>query len=121
MGLDMYACVTTEALASQVDFEAENATQIHYWRKHPNLQGWMERLYHAKGGSKSIFNCANVQLTAGDLDDLELVIRANALPETAGFFFGASDGTEVEGDLAFIAKAREAIAAGKAVFYTSWW
>ena len=24
--------------------------ELHYWRKHPNLQGWMENLYREKGG-----------------------------------------------------------------------
>ena len=66
-------------------------------------------------------NCVNVQLTAGDLDDLELAIKANVLPETSGFFFGASDGSEGEDDLRFVAKAREALAANLIVFYTSWW
>ncbi len=83
--------------------------------------GWMEQLYRDKGGAKSSFNCVNVQLTEGDLADLELAIKTNALPETKGFFFGASDGSEIEDDLAFVAKAREALVAGMTVFYTSWW
>ena len=43
------------------------------------------------------------------------------LPDTAGFFFGASDGSEIDDDLAFVNKAREALAADLAVCYTSWW
>lgn len=85
------------------------------------IHTWMENLYYAKGGCDIDFNCANVALTAEDLDRLEADIRANALPFTAGFFFGESDGSETEGDLAFIEKARVAIAEGKTVFYTSWW
>ena len=38
-----------------------------------------------------------------------------------GFFFGVSDGSEKDDDLAFIARARLAIAEGKAVYYDSWW
>ena len=106
---------------SQVDFTDEGAAQLHYWRKHPNLHGWMEQLYRDKVGAEEIFNCVNVQLSAGDLDDLELAIKANALPETTGFFIGASDGSETDDDLAFIAKARQALASNKAVFYSSWW
>jgi hypothetical protein len=34
---------------------------------------------------------------------------------------GESDGTEQADDLAFITKAREAIAQGQTVFYDSWW
>jgi hypothetical protein len=62
-----------------------------------------------------------VVLTAPDLDQLEDIVRLRLLPETTGFFFGASDGSEDEDDLAFIAKAREAIAAGLVVVYSSWW
>jgi hypothetical protein len=63
-----------------------------------------------------------VQLCAGDLDDLvELAIKTGSLPETSGFFFGASDSAETEDDLAFVANAREALAAGQTVFYRSWW
>ena len=121
MGLDMYAMVTSEAIKKVVDFEAENAIRLHYWRKHPNLHGWMEALYWEKGGQGDCFNCVPVALTAADLDDLERDIRENRLPETAGFFFGASDGSEAEEDLEFIAKARDALAEGKTVFYNSWW
>jgi hypothetical protein len=117
----MYACAISEAPARAVDFKAEGAAEIHYWRKHPNLHGWMEQLYRDKGGEEASFNCVNVQLTAGDLDDLELAIKASVLPETNGFFFGASDGSEREDDLRFIAKAREALAGNLTVFYTSWW
>jgi hypothetical protein len=60
-------------------------------------------------------------LTAADLDALEQDIRENRLPETEGFFFGASDGSEIDDDLEFVAKARAALAEGKTVFYRSWW
>jgi hypothetical protein len=45
------------------------------------------------------------------------------LPQTQGFFFGNSqlDEEEVKDDLEFIRDAREAIAAGEYVYYTSWW
>jgi hypothetical protein len=62
-----------------------------------------------------------VVLDKADLDRLEADIRAKRLPETAGFFFGQSDGSEIDDDLDFIAKAREAIAVGLTVYYTSWW
>jgi hypothetical protein len=95
--------------------------QIFYWRKHPNLHGWMERLYEAKGGSADKFNCVPVRLDAADIDALEQTIKAKALPETAGFVFGESDGSETEENLHFVRKARDALTAGKRVFYTSWW
>lgn len=67
------------------------------------------------------FNCVPVELTLDDLARLEADIIAGNLPSTSGFFFGESDGSETDDDLAFIAKAREAIGQGKAVFYDSWW
>jgi hypothetical protein len=121
MGLDMYAFTTVEPVAAAVDFTTETATELAYWRKHPNLHGWMEQLYRAKGGTDADFNCVNVALDADDLDRLERDIRNQALPHTEGFFFGTSRLDEIDLDLAFIEKARAAIAEGKTVFYTSWW
>jgi len=121
MGLDMYACTTSTKPASPVDFRADESDRFHYWRKHPNLHGWMEALYREKGGEARHFNCVAVALDAGDLDRLEADITGGRLPETQGFFFGISDGAEREDDLALIAKARQHLAAGMTVFYSSWW
>jgi hypothetical protein len=121
MGLDMYAYTLDHAPAKAVDFEPENPSDLHRWRKHPNLHGWMEDLYRAKGGDADSFNCVPVVLTLDDLDQLGAAITAKALPPTEGFFFGATDGSETEDDLAFIAKARRAIAKGRTVYYDSWW
>ncbi|MBM6395303.1 MULTISPECIES: phosphoglycerate kinase [Hyphomicrobiales] len=121
MGLDMYAFAIPETPAAPVDFEAETGSELHYWRKHPNLHGWMEALYREKGGKDDVFNNVNLQLTAQDLDRLEADIRDHRLPSTTGFFFGTSDGSEIADDLQFVAKAREALAAGFTVFYSSWW
>lgn len=121
MGLDMYALTLDRQPESPVDFDGKEGAEIHYWRKHPNLHGWMQNLYYEKGGAEDSFNCVNLQLTADDLDELETAIREKALPDTRGFFFGISEGSEIEDDLEFVAKAREAISAGLTVFYTSWW
>ena len=99
----------------------KEASEIHYWRKHPNLHGWMEELYYEKGGTRAVFNCVPVVLTAQDLERLEADVNAGSLPDTTGFFFGESDGSETEDDLAFIAKARKAQADGLTVFYYAWW
>ena len=121
MGLDMCACTTPTAPDSPADFEAEDATEFHYWRKHPNLHGWMEYLYRQKGGQAQDFNCAAVALGPDDPEWLEADLTAGQLPETAGFFFGESGGTELEDDLVFVREARQHLAAGLTVFYTSWW
>jgi hypothetical protein len=122
MGLDMYAITRSGTLPADVDFaEEESDAKLHYWRKHPNLHGWMEQLYREKGGNEPDFNCVPVALTDDDLRRLEVDIRAGLLPSTSGFFFGASNGSERNDDLAFVAKARNALSAGLAVYYTSWW
>mgnify|MGYP003348868990 CR=1 FL=1 len=123
MGLDMYALSTKAKLNKEVDFDTINldTEDIHYWRKHPNLHGWMQGLYESKGGTSDSFNGDCVVLTESDLDSLEYDINRRNLPQTQGFFFGNSDGEEIQDDLEFVSKAREAINEGKTVYYTSWW
>jgi len=95
--------------------------ELAYWRKHPNLQGWMEDLYHEKGGEEE-FNCVDLELTLEDLDALEESLDEEALPETAGFFFGGNaDDHYAEADREFIREARAAIKQGYTVIYSSWW
>jgi len=121
MGLDMYAYRTREAIPP-ADFGApEDAAEIAYWRKHPNLHGWMQMLYESKEGADPEFNCNNVRIDAADLDILDQCVRTNMLPHTTGFFFGESTAEDKLIDLAFIDAARKAIAEGDRVFYTSWW
>lgn len=121
MGLDMYAMITEEELPQSVDFKKPiDAVELHYWRKHPDLHGWMEGLYSGKGGNGS-FNLDPIVLTTADIDQLETAIERNELPQTDGYFFGQSLADEFADDLAFIAKARKAIADGYTVYYDSWW
>jgi len=126
MGLDMYAFqVEKGVITESVDFgireDAKFHDQIYYWRKHPNLHGWMEKLYYEKGGNEETFNCVNLQLTEDDLNRLEADVNNNMLPETDGFFFGQSSPEDKEKDLEFIAEARRSINEGHDVYYTSWW
>ena len=123
MGLDMYAYATKAKLNKEVDFSETNlkGEELHYWRKHPNLHGWMQSLYEEKGGTSDTFNGDCVVLDSEDLDVLEEDIKDGNLPNTSGFFFGNSDGEEMDDDLQFVKEAREAIANGKTVYYTSWW
>ena len=101
--------------------EWEDSRELAYWRKHPNLQGWMEDLYHEKGGEEE-FNCVDLELTLDDLDALEESLDEEALPETAGFFFGTDSSDHyAEADREFIVQARAAIKQGYTVVYSSWW
>lgn len=128
MGLDMYAyMVEAEDVVSDLEYKydesnKERSKQFYYWRKHHDLHGWMEQLYRSRGGTE-VFNCKPVRLHHRDLDQLESDLELRMLPETTGFFFGNNppDEDSNEYDREFIAKAREAIAEGKAVYYDSWW
>jgi hypothetical protein len=123
MGLDMYASIipATELKGKEVDFPIEMGHELFYWRKHPNLHGWMESLYRVKGGAADSFNTVNLNLNIEDLNNLEEVINNKVLPETSGFFFGESDPKRKEEDLKFIRKAKKALKHGYAVVYSSWW
>ena len=130
MGLDMYAYVAAKAGAmneyySQPGSLAEGTVtkprEIAYWRKHPNLHGWMEQLWESKG-NEGDFNGDELELTWQDLDELEQAVTHGQLPGTSGFFFGRNADEEYrESDLEFIKNARAELFLGLKVFYNSSW
>jgi len=137
MGLDMYAYVAAKA-GQQNEFyegaefdettrEFVNKTttkprEIAYWRKHPNLHGWMERLAEQKNLKYESFNGIEMELTAEDLDELERAVTHSQLPATGGFFFGNNaDEHYRESDLEFVKNARAELFFGLKVFYNSSW
>jgi hypothetical protein len=119
MGLDMYA----NRRAPRVSEE------LHYWRKHNRLHGWMEQLWRYKTGKEEVFNCEEVILELIDITNLEKAILNKELPESEGFFFGMDSyeytkeelKEQKEDDLQFIKEARKAIMEGDEVVYSSWW
>lgn len=141
MGLDMFVYRTKKDIPSvdfstpedcvvdySIGFDAyrrkNEEIQVWYWRKHPNLHGWMKKLYETKGGESSEgFNGDNVRLDKEDIENLKVDILAEKLPHTEGFFFGTSygDETEVKNDLEFIEKAINELSLGYKLFYTSSW
>tara|TARA_B100001778_G_C18603032_1_gene638259 strand:+ start:2916 stop:3335 length:420 start_codon:yes stop_codon:yes gene_type:complete len=139
MGLDQYATARkgeprtvkseytytdqdgVEKEGSEEYLEWDDTIELATWRKHPNLQGWMEELWYEKGGEGE-FNCVELELTLENLDALEATLDEEALPETAGFFFGGNaDDHYAEADREFIVQARAAIKQGYTVVYSSWW
>jgi hypothetical protein len=138
MGLDQYAYVAAKAGAYDEYYSDENYSkddndptkvgqprELAYWRKHPNLQGWMRRLWEEKNpGDEDItsFNGIELELTWEDLERLELDIISGGLPETTGFFFG-EDSNEFyyNNDLYFIKNAKAELFIGLRVFYNSSW
>ena len=126
----MYAYVAAKAGAmneyySQPGSLAESTVskprELAYWRKHPNLHGWMQRLWESQG-NEGDFNGDELELTWADLDALELAVTHGQLPGTTGFFFGEdSDNRYRESDLEFVKNARAELFLGLKVFYNSSW
>ena len=128
MGLDQYAYAvmphkdnTDTSFVWNSENNPDNYKELIYWRKHPNLHGWMENLYRSKGGTDQ-FNCRQVRLTFKDLQDLEDNINGKQLPHTEGFFFGSdADEHYRDQDLDFVKQARKAMSQDMEVYYDSWW
>ena len=150
MGLDMYAYVATregqqrdyyegaewnDDAKDYVNTKVNKPREIAYWRKHPNLHGWMEQLWRDKKylvqptnasapvqSDSDTFNGIEIELTAEDLDELERAVVHKKLPSTRGFFFGEkADQFYHDKDLAFIKAARIEMFMGLKVFYNSSW
>ena len=138
MGLDQYAYVAAKASERAEYYEAEEGEfidgewkvpgkakprEIAYWRKHPNLQGWMEQLWQKRNPEDmSSFNGIELELTWQDIDELEKAVKKRNLPSTQGFFFGNnSDQHYYNQDLEFIKNARAELFLGLKVFYNSSW
>ena len=140
MGLDQLAYSRPATATND-----ETDEHIVSWSKHPNLQGWMERLWRkqkygdaaspdpvtGEGYSNETymndpFNQEEVELTLDDIKRLRLDIRNKTLNggygDTTGFFFGASsDEYYRETDIEFCDKAEAALNKGCKVIYYSWW
>ncbi len=142
MGLDQLAFSIP---ADTKDETPSSDNRLAEWRKHPNLQGWMERLWRKRkygdaanpdpitgeGYSNQTylgdpFNQEEVELTLDDIERLRLDIQNKTLNgghgDTTGFFFGdSSDEYYRETDIEFCDKAKAALNKGCKVIYYSWW
>ena len=139
MGLDQYAYAASKAGAKDEFYEEkyqrnnkeahDSTTELAYWRKHPNLQGWMENLWVEKGKpgvednvNEGMFNGIELELTFDDIVRLEKDIMNNNLPSTSGFFFGNdADDYYKNQDLEFVYEAKSRLFLGQKVFYNSSW
>ncbi len=123
MGLDQFAYAK----------KGDEKLDIMTWRKHPNLQGYMEELWESKdrplpedseideGNIMGDFNCIPVSLTMEDIEELESCMKDDKLPHTSGFFFGESADWHKESDEEFIILAKKYLLDGYEVYYDSWW
>lgn len=96
MGLDMYLkgrkfhWSRNDERRLEDGFEvSETILQLGYWRKHPNLHGYIVQTF-ADGNDE----CQEIDLDAEAIQKVIDAIRAKELPKTTGFFFGESDGSE---------------------------
>jgi len=132
MGLDQYAYAYTPNGGEE---------KLQQWRKHANLQGFMEEIWEDRGrpvfdretgeetsfneekhgGCFGDFNCVPLLLRVEDIDALEACVKRGELPHTTGFFFGESLPEDRELDEEFIKAARLAMSKGCSVIYDSWW
>lgn len=119
MGLDMFLFTRRPG--------SEDRTEVAYWRKHPDLHGFIERTFY-KGRDE--FNCVEQPLTEADIDQIQDAVRARVLPNTSGFFFGRSYFPEDNAqerqrqddeDIEKLEKAKDAIRRGDEVFYYAWY
>jgi hypothetical protein len=103
--------------------------EIGYWRKHADLQGYMENIYISRGGDKE-FNLVPLYLDKGDCENViayakqELAKHAQGkdVEHTTGFFFGAtdpSDWTETIDKFEEVIKNTDFD--NESVYYDSWW
>ena len=92
-----------------------------YWWKHPNLHGFIVGRF-AQGDD----SCQKIELSISALQKILQAVENAVLPQTTGFFFGVSDGSEAPGDFDIF---REAIAwleakdaeAWRSVYYQASW
>jgi hypothetical protein len=102
MGLDMY-------LTGERYFHTREATKhelvseryrLGYWREHPNLHGYLVENF-ADGDD----DCKEISLSKEDILLILAAVKAEKLPCTDGFFFGNSDGSEKDKDIAIFSEA----------------
>lgn len=133
MGLDQYAyAVAPEVLSlatSKIELTDEQLEQLEAnraglqtWRKHADLNAWMENLWFEKG-NETQFNCEPLILEREDLQALAEHIEAHGgyAEKGEGFFWGETTPEDVESDRDFIKRALAAIDEGMVVYYYCWW
>ncbi len=128
MGLDMYLEGRKGDYSRERKLEdgfpvKEKILELGYWRKHPNLHGFIVREF---AGGKD--ECQEIPLS---LDALKKILRAtleDQLPHTEGFFFGTSMPEDKEATIEIVTKAidwlaseREDLEDFRSVIYQASW
>ena len=108
MGLDQWAFA----------IKGDEKIELQTWRKHADLQGFMEQIWMDRGG-RGDFNCVDLKLTIDNLTELQS--KHKNLPTATGFFWGASTDYKVEQTEHFINEAMRLHSEGWEIIYSSWW
>lgn len=116
MGLDQF-------LFEGVDSERK---EIGYWRKHPDLHGFVEELWRARNSEQECgsFNCEDLELSEEDILQIINCSKDKSFSKHDGtkwFFFGQTDGHHHEKTVEIMENALQLKRQGKRIFYSSWW
>jgi hypothetical protein len=92
-----------------------------YWRKHPNLHGYIVQNF-----AKGVDECQQIDLDETSIEKIIDAVARDDLPDTTGFFFGETDGSEREETLRIFKAALEWLRAKedgvfRSVFYRASW
>jgi hypothetical protein len=112
MGLDMYLTgekfLMPDFQNRSIDLQEDGfrlrskTVELGYWRKHPNLHGYIVQTF-ARGKDE----CQIICLEPNDIRTIVAAVKAGNLPHTKGPFFGSSDTSPecVANDIAIFGKA----------------
>jgi hypothetical protein len=135
MGLDQHAYAVTpevahlaliterELTALEMNLVTEGKVAIANWRKHADLNQWMQDLYIRKGGD-GVFNLVPLVLVRDDLLSLRQHLKDNGnayAHRGSGFFWGETQPEDIANDHYFIERALKLIDEGYEVIYSCWW
>jgi len=95
MGLDMFLYGRKHLMGGETEEDGftviEKKLGMGYWHKHPNLHGYIVETF-----ADGVDECQEIHLNEDDLRNVIQAIKDKKLPDTEGFFFGVSSGTEEE-------------------------
>jgi hypothetical protein len=118
MGLDMYIMIGTDVDEEDESYDDYCKRKLAQWRKHPNLHGFIVETFAA-----GVDECQHIPLDAAKVETILAASEADRLPETEGFFFGASRPEDKADTKAKLTKVLEWLKAnpGKAIYYRASW
>ena len=86
----------------------EKRLDVGYWRKHPNLHGFIVQEF-----ADNVDECQEIELSVDDIHKIIDAVVHRKLPDTEGFFFGKSEADDeaIQNDLQILKRALEWVTA----------